>query len=199
MVDERFKKGKPMTSGDTLSKLSDEDQIGSIVRPFFQGIDNEFTHMYKEADNLKKLIEIYGSKDQEELTKTEKWMFNAARANTTSKIITGLERILIRISIEVDDHHPADTMAGKRDMLDRLSNEMPLPGPLGHRSAVINDNTKEIMIELLKFRRAQRGCYTAQLVHLDLKGAAEQVLAVVSIVKSEVDQFKISLARQEYF
>ena len=95
-------------------------------------------------------------------------MFDAVRASLSSKLILGLERILIRICIEIDEHHPADTMAGKRDMLERLSKEMPVPASLNYRAAVITDETKETLNDLLRFRRAQRGCYTAQLVELDL-------------------------------
>ncbi len=184
--------------GKTFSELDDDEHITSMARPFFQGIDNEFELTNTEAVNLKELIKLYGSKHTDELSKVEKYVFNAARAKLTVNIYNGLERILFRICGEVDEQFPLDTMASKRDALERLSMEMPVPGPLGRRPAVISAETKEVLNELMKFRRAQQGCYTAQLVHLDLAGNAEKVIGIVGVVKAEVDRFKIELAKLDY-
>jgi hypothetical protein len=176
-----------------------DEHIASMARPFFKGIENEFEHIYEEAANLKKMIEMYGSKHPDELAHAEKFMFDGARASMIGKVYSGLERILIKICIEIDEYHPKDSMTAKRDALERLSIEMDVPGPLGHRPAVISNDSKKVLNELMKFRRATRGCYTVQLVHLDLAGNAAKVLGIVPVVKAEVDRFKIDITRQEYF
>ncbi len=49
-------------------------EIGTFDRPFFKGIENEFSNINIETDSLKSMIGISGIM----LSKTEKWVFDVA-------------------------------------------------------------------------------------------------------------------------
>lgn len=132
------------------------------------------------------------------LSENEKWMFDIARASAIEKIYSGFERILTRIGIKIDGYFPPNTGAGNRELLDRLSVEMPMSDRVGIRPTVISEETLKILHDLRRFRRQERGTYSCQIDSLNIEENAETTIAIVSIIKDEVDRFKINLATREY-
>jgi hypothetical protein len=180
-----------------MSQEIPSEEIEVWIRPFFNGIENEFSHIYSEVEGLKDMIEF--SVASMDFSKTEQWMFDAARASSIEKIYSGIERILIRIGIRIDGYFPPNSGAGNREALDRLSVEMPVSDWVDIRPAVISEETLKILHDLRRFRRQERGTYGCQIDSLNIAENAEKAIAIVPVVKAEVDQFKINLATLEYF
>ncbi len=64
--------------------------------------------------------------------------------------------------------------------------------------AVIGEETLKILHELLRFRRLERGTYGFMMGSLHLEEMTEKTIAIVPVVKSEIDQFKANLAKRSY-
>jgi hypothetical protein len=171
-------------------------EIEEMDRPFFKGIENEFSHINTEVNGLKAMTEI--SVSEINFSKIEKWVVDAARARSIEKIYSGIERILIRIGIEIDGILPSEGGVGNRDLLDRMSVEMQVTDFIAIRPPVISEKTLKILHELMRFRRLERGTYGFMIGSLNLDENAEKAMAIVPVFKAEVDRFKANLAKREY-
>lgn len=158
----------------------------------FRDIDEEFSNINIQMEELMGAIE-YSSANRQ--TDTEKWVFETACASSIEKIYSGIERILIRIGIEIDG---ATGSVSRTDdelideaMLDSMAEE--IQG--GVRPAVISPETLKILHELRLFSAEERDSYGFEVGSLNLEENAEKVIAIVPVVINELNYFKAEIAR----
>jgi hypothetical protein len=145
---------------------------------------------------LKSVIEYSRANGHQQVSETEKWIFETVCASSIEKIYSGIERVLIWIGIVIDGNLQPDGELGNKVTLDRMAEE--IQGVYGIRPAVISHETLKILHELRLFSAKERDSYGFMVGSLNLEENAEKVIAIVSVVSNEINYFKAELAMREF-
>ncbi len=156
----------------------------------FKDIDEEFSNIKIQMEDLKGAIE-YSTSRANRQTDIEKWIFETVCPSSIEEIYSGIERVLIRIGIEIGGAIRTDDELINEAMLNSMAEE--IPG--GVRPAVISHETLKMLNELRLFSVQARDTYGYMVGSLNLEENAEKVIAIVPVVINEINSFKTEIAR----
>lgn len=143
--------------------------------------EQEFSHLEADREKYESLLDDIEDID-EGPRGPEKWKDVEAMANRIETLYSCFERIFKRIARKIDGMDFRGE-SWHKDLLNRMSQDT------DDRPAVIHDETKERLMEFLKFRHYVRKNYVQFVEWDEMVGLVESYPRIYSQVQGHLDDF----------